>query len=87
MGARVDLRVGALAAGVVEARAEPSEAFGFSNLARMLRSPHGVARRGLHAPLTLAVASDVQASLEADLLSEAATRSRLHPPYAQLRTV
>lgn len=73
IGARVDLRVGALAAGVVRPRAQPAEAFAFSNLARLLRAARMAWReRGAHAPLTLAVPSDVQSSLEADALNEAA---------------
>ncbi|PZO52049.1 MAG: hypothetical protein DCF16_10190 [Alphaproteobacteria bacterium] len=73
IGARVDLRVGALAAGVVRPRGEPREAFAFSTLARMLRGARMAwLERGLHAPLTLAVSGDVHADLEADALSEAA---------------
>ena len=73
IGARVDLRVGALAAGVVRPRGEPQEAFAFSNLARLLRGARMAWReRGIHAPLTLALPSDVQSDLEADALSEAA---------------
>ena len=73
IGARVDLRVGALAAGVVRPRAPAEEAFAFSNLARLLRAARMAWReRGAHAPLTLAVAPEMHAELEADLLSEAA---------------
>jgi hypothetical protein len=73
IGARVDLRVGALAAGVVRPRGETDEAFAFTSLARVLRAARMAwLERGLHAPLTLAVAAEVQNALEADLLSEAA---------------
>jgi len=73
IGARVDLRVGALAAGVVRPRGGTEEAFSFTSLARVLRGARMAwLERGLHAPLTLAVAADVQSALEADLLSEAA---------------
>jgi hypothetical protein len=73
IGARVDLRIGALAAGVVRPRAEPREAFAFSNLARLLRGARMAWKeRNAHSPLTLAVPSDIQSTLEADLLSEAA---------------
>jgi hypothetical protein len=73
IGARVDLRVGALAAGVVRPRAEAHEAFAFSNLARLLRGARMAwLERGIRAPLTLAVPAEIHADLEADLLSEAA---------------
>jgi hypothetical protein len=76
IGARVDLRVGALAAGVVRPRDMSSEAFAFSNLARLLRGARMAWReRGAHAPLTLAVPADLHAHLEADLLSEAAVEA------------
>jgi hypothetical protein len=76
IGARVDLRVGALAAGVVRPRGEPQEAFASSNLARVLRGARMAWReRGIHAPLTLALPSDVQSELEADALSEAAVEA------------
>lgn len=73
VGARVDLRVGALAAGVVRPREATSETFTFSNLARLLRGARMAWReRGAYAPLTLAVPADLYEDLEADLLSEAA---------------
>jgi hypothetical protein len=76
IGARVDLRVGALAAGVVRPRDAGSEAFAFSNLARLLRGARMAWReRGAHAPLALAVPADLYARLEADLLSEAAVEA------------
>jgi hypothetical protein len=76
IGARVDLRVGALAAGVVRPRDVSSEAFEFSNLARLLRGARMAWReRGAHAPLALAVPADLYARLEADLLSEAAVEA------------
>lgn len=73
IGARVDLRVGALAGGVVRPRGPAEEAFAFSNLARVLRGARMAwLERGAHAALTLAVPPSIQNSLEADLLSEAA---------------
>lgn len=72
IGARVDLRIGALASGVVRPRGLPQEAFSFSALSRLLRAARMAWReRGAHAPLTLAIAPEVQCDLEADLLSEA----------------
>ncbi len=73
IGARVDLRIGTLASGVVRPRGTPHEAFAFSNLARVLRGARMAwLERGVRATLTLAVPSEVQAALEADLLNEAA---------------
>jgi hypothetical protein len=73
IGARVDLRVGALAAGVVRPRDAPEEAFAFSNLSRVLRAARMAwLERGAHAALTLAVPAAIQNALEADLLAEAA---------------
>lgn len=73
IGARVDLRIGALAAGVVRPRAPGHEAYTFSNLARTLRGARMAWRdRGAYSPLVLAIAQDAQPTLEADLLSEAA---------------
>lgn len=73
IGARVDLRVGALAAGVVRPREMAEEEFSFSNLARLLRGARMAWReRGDHAPLTLVVPAHLYSSLDPDLLSEAA---------------
>ncbi|MES1158462.1 MAG: hypothetical protein ABUL42_01065 [Terricaulis silvestris] len=73
IGARVDLRVGALAAGVVRARGAASEAFSFSGLSRLLRGARMAWReRGATAPLAVAVPAELISSLEADLVSEAA---------------
>lgn len=73
IGARVDLRVGALAAGVVRPRGTAEETFAFSNLARLLRGARMAwLERGAHAPLTLALPAELQNALEADLLSDAA---------------
>lgn len=73
IGARVDLRVGALASGVVRPRGATEDAFSFTGLSRVLRAARMAWReRGVHAPLALAIPSDIQASLEADMLSEAA---------------
>lgn len=76
IGARVDLRVGALAAGVVRPRDVTAETFAFSSLARLLRGARMAWReRGAHSPLTLAVPAELHASLEADLLTEAAVEA------------
>ena len=76
IGARVDLRVGALAAGVVRPRDPPEDAFAFSHLARLLRAARMTWReRGAYAPLTLAVPGELYDGLEADLLSEAAVEA------------
>lgn len=73
IGARVDLRVGALAAGVVRPRGPAEDAFSFSNLSRLIRGARMAwLERGAHAALTVAVPAEIQNSLEADLLSEAA---------------
>ena len=73
IGARVDLRVGALAAGVVRPLGEADDAFAYSNLARLLRGARMAwLERGAHGLLTLAIPAEIQTSLEADLLSEAA---------------
>lgn len=73
IGARVDLRVGALAGGVIRPRGAPEEAFSFSQLARCVRAARMAwLERGAHAGLTLAVRAEIQTALEADLLSEAA---------------
>jgi len=73
IGARVDLRVGALAAGIVRPRDLTGEVFAFSNLARLLRGARMAWReRGAHAPLALAVPAEFYAHLDAEMLSEAA---------------
>jgi len=73
IGARVDLRVGALASGIVRPRGEAADAFSFSNLARVLRAARMAwLERGARAALTLAVPAEIQSALEADLLNEAA---------------
>ncbi|MGE0597026.1 MAG: hypothetical protein AB7P07_11700 [Hyphomonadaceae bacterium] len=73
VGARVDLRVGAIASGIVRARGEGDEAFSFSGLSRLLRAARMAWReRGIHAPLVLSVPPERHATLEADMLSEAA---------------
>ncbi|MGD9965245.1 MAG: hypothetical protein AB7T59_01865 [Hyphomonadaceae bacterium] len=84
IGARIDLRVGALAAGVVRPLGPPEQAFTYSHLARLLRGARMAwLERGAHGVLTLAVPAEIQDALEADLLSEAAieagcTRRGLH---------
>lgn len=73
IGARVDLRVGAVTSGVIRPRGEPRQAFAFSALARLLRAARMTwLERATHAGLLLAVPPQVQRELEADLLSEAA---------------
>ena len=73
IGARVDLRVGALAAGIVRARGPVDEAFSFSGLSRLLRAARMAWReRGATAPLALAVPGELIGKLEADLINEAA---------------
>jgi hypothetical protein len=73
IGARVDLRVGALAGGVVRPLGEAEDAFAYSNLARLMRGARMAwLERGAHGVLTLALPADIQNTLEADLLSEAA---------------
>lgn len=73
IGARVDLRVGALAAAVVRPRGAPEESFAFSNLTRLLRAARMAWReRGAYTGLVLAVPAQIQKSLEAEMLSEAA---------------
>jgi hypothetical protein len=93
IGARVDLRVGALAAGVVRPRDPPQDAFTYSTLSRLLRAARMTWKeRGVYAPLTLAVPSELYATLEADLLSEAAveagcTRQKLSFELSELAIV
>lgn len=73
IGARVDLRVGALAAGVVRHRGAPEDAFSFSSLARLLRAARMTWReRGAYCALTLVIPPELQTELEAELLTEAA---------------
>lgn len=73
IGTRVDLRVGALAAGVVRPLGSAEDAFAYSNLARLVRGARMAwLERGAHSALTLAVPGEIQATIEADLLSEAA---------------
>lgn len=73
IGARVDLRIGAMAAGVVRPRGAADEAFAFSNLARLLRAARMTWReRGIYAPLVLALPGELHTGFDADLLSEAA---------------
>ncbi len=76
IGARVDLRIGALAAGVVRARGEPEDVFAYSNLARLLRAARMTWReRGAYTGLVLAVPPSIHSSLDADLVSEAANEA------------
>lgn len=73
IGARVDLRIGALACGIIRPRGASAETFAFSNLTRLLRGARMAWReRGAHAALTLALPAELQRTLDADLLSEAA---------------
>ncbi len=72
IGARVDLRIGALAAGVVRPRGG-AEAFSYSNLARLLRGARMAWReRGAHAGLALALPAALHSGVDAQFLSEAA---------------
>jgi hypothetical protein len=76
MGARIDLRVGATAAGVVRPRGPAQEAFAYSNLARLLRAARMTWReRAQYAALTLVVAEDIHRDIDPELLSEAAIES------------
>ena len=76
IGARVDLRVGAVAAGVIRPRGAPGDVARFTTLARLLRAARMTWReRGLHAGLTLSVPTEAQAELTADLLDAAATEA------------
>jgi hypothetical protein len=73
IGARVDLRVGALATGVVRPLGDAEDAFAYSNLTRLVRGARMAwLERGAHGVLTLAVPTEIPNGLEADLLSEAA---------------
>lgn len=72
IGARVDLRIGALAAGVVRPR-DGAEAFSYSKLARLLRGARMAWReRGAHAALALALPADLHSGVDAQFLNEAA---------------
>jgi len=76
IGARVDLRVGVIAAGIVRPRGTPDDAFSFSNLARVMRAARMTWKeRAPHAGLSLALPSEIQSTLEADLLSDAVTEA------------
>ena len=76
IGARVDLRVGALAAGVVRPRGVLEEVFAFSNLTRLIRGARMAWReRGQHSGLVLSVPRDIQTRLEAEFLSDAANEA------------
>lgn len=73
IGARVDLRVGALTSGAVRTLGSSADAFGYTSLARLLRGARMAwLERGAHCGLSLIVPADVQATLDAELLSEAA---------------
>jgi hypothetical protein len=73
IGARVDLRIGVLASGVVRPRGPVEDTFSFSALARLLRAARMTWKeRGAAAPMSLAIPAEIYADLEADLLSEAA---------------
>lgn len=76
IGARVDLRVGALASGIIRARGPTHEAFTFTGLSRLLRAARMAWReRCAMAPLALSVPGELIADLEAEMLSEAAIES------------
>lgn len=76
IGARVDLRVGALAAGVVRPRGPPEDLLAFSRLARLLRAARMTWKeRGAHAALILSIPADAQPELDADFLDAAAVEA------------
>jgi len=76
IGARVDLRVGALASGVIRPRGSARDLLSFATLARLVRAARMTWReRGVHTGLTLAVPAAIQAELDAALLDEAATEA------------
>lgn len=76
IGARVDLRVGALAAGIIRPRGAPEEMLAYSSLTRLLRAARMAWReRGAHAALALAIPPEIQSTLDADFLSEAAVEA------------
>jgi hypothetical protein len=76
IGARVDLRIGALAAGVVRARGPVHETFSFAGLTRLIRSARMAWReRGEHGALVLAIPREIQPNLAADFLSDAANEA------------
>jgi hypothetical protein len=76
MGARVDLRIGSLAAGVVKPRGDAKDAFEYSNIARLLRCARMAWReRGAHCPIVLAIPAEVQSTLDAEFLDEAAAEA------------
>jgi hypothetical protein len=76
IGARVDLRVGALAAGIVRPRGAPEHVYAYTHLTRLLRAARMAwLERGAHAALALAIAPAAQRSLDPDLLSEAAVEA------------
>lgn len=73
IGARVDLRVGALAAGIIRPRGSTAETFAYSTLTRLLRGARMAWReRGAFAGLSLALPAELQPKLDPALLSEAA---------------
>lgn len=76
IGARVDLRVGALAGGVVRPCDLSAGTFAFTALTRLLRCARMAWReRGAHAPITLAVPSELYGELDPELLSDAAVEA------------
>jgi hypothetical protein len=73
IGARVDLRVGALASGIIRPRGASAETFAYSTLTRVLRAARMAWReRGAFAGLSLALPGDLQSTLDPALLSDAA---------------
>lgn len=73
IGARVDLRVGALAAGIIRPRGASAETFAYSTLTRLLRGARMAWReRGAFSGLSLALPAEAQPELDPALLSEAA---------------
>jgi hypothetical protein len=76
IGARVDLRIGAIAAGIVRARGANEETFAYSSLTRLIRGARMAWReRGIHSGLALSLPRELHATLTADLLGEAANEA------------
>jgi hypothetical protein len=76
IAARVDLRVGALACGLIRPRGDLVESFNYSNLTRLLRGARMAWReRGLYSSMALAVPAAMTADLDPDLVSEAAVEA------------
>jgi len=76
IGARVDLRIGALSGGVIRPRGPDAAAYTFSGLARLLRAARMTWReRCSNAMLSLSVNGEMLRKLDPELLSEAAVEA------------